>query len=223
MSYQNLVEYIRELVNSHRHAAGEGNTPIKSDSIIASLVQHPFPAFRLRSRQQIQRLNAEYWGGHKVGEQIRLVVERFPTLALRPAFGNQGRLVYVDATHLVYVDTGIAWANVGAAVAHHASHETGGDDVVALSRANMSDFFDADFWINIPDKPSTFAPASHGDEAHTGSIIPDDDQDFQENEALAFRVENVADLPEAGHAGRVVFLLSDGKIYVDTGSAWVAW
>lgn len=89
-------------------------------------------------------------------------------------------------------------------IAHHATHEHAGSDVVALSKADMSDF-------------------SHGASAHTGSVVPAADQDFSEHQALAFRVENLATLPTAGNKGRLVLQTSDNKIYYDNGSAWVAW
>jgi len=64
---------------------------------------------------------------------------------------------------------------------------------------------------------------AHGSASHSGSIIPAADQNFQEYQALAFRVENLASLPGAGNKGRLVLLTTDNKVYYDNGTAWVAW
>lgn len=43
---------------------------------------------------------------------------------------------------------------------------------------------------------------------------------LNENQALAFRFENVASLPSAGNQGRVVFNTSNSKFYGDNGTSW---
>lgn len=63
---------------------------------------------------------------------------------------------------------------------------------------------------------------AHGSSLHSGSVIPAADQDFQEYQALAFRVENLASLPAAGNKGRLVCLTTDNKVYYDNGTTWVA-
>jgi hypothetical protein len=45
---------------------------------------------------------------------------------------------------------------------------------------------------------------------------------FDEEDQLRFSVENVGALPDVGNPGRLVFLTTDGKVYVDTGTDWVA-
>jgi hypothetical protein len=63
---------------------------------------------------------------------------------------------------------------------------------------------------------------AHGYVSHSGSIIPAADQNFGEQQALAFRVENLASLPAAGNKGRLVLLTTDNKVYFDNGTSWVA-
>lgn len=63
----------------------------------------------------------------------------------------------------------------------------------------------------------------HGSAAHTGSVIPAANQNFQKYQALAFRAENLAGLPAAGNEGRIAQNTNDHKMYYDNGSAWVAW
>lgn len=47
------------------------------------------------------------------------------------------------------------------------------------------------------------AAASHGSSAHTGSIIPNANQDFQKNQALQFVVENRTSDPTSPVAGQM--------------------
>ena len=234
------IRYAQSLLRNHAHAAGDGSRGINTDVIIKSR-KRIGPPLEVQSRQMNLRLNAKFWGGRKVGDPLGLpfVIERFPDIAHRPAFGKQGRLIYIDDLDVIQLDVGTAW--------------------LAIAEEGSID------WANILNKPSTFPPsahqldsssyhtvsglttghflkatgatsfgfaahglsygdvgaaaASHGDEAHSGSIIPDADQDFLENEALAFRVENLDSLPSAGNAGRLVCVA--GVVYYDSGSGWV--
>ena len=210
------IRYAQSLLRNHAHAAGDGSRGINTDVIIKSR-KRIGPPLEVQSRQMNLRLNAQLWGGHKVGDPIGLplVIERFPNVAHRPTFGTQGRLVYIDSQDAIYLDIGTAW--------------------LAIAEEGAID------WDNILNKPTVFPPESHSadkvtsgifDSAripshsaakHTGSVIPATDQDFQEYQALAFRVENLGSLPSAGNKGRLVLLTTDNRVYWDDGSTWVAW
>jgi len=210
------IRYAQSLLRNHAHAAGDGSRGINTDVIIKSR-KRIGPPLEVQSRQMNLRLNAQFWGGHRVGDPIGLpfVIERFPSVAHRPAFGTQGRLVYIDSQDAIYLDIGTAWLGIA---------EEG-----------------AIAWDNILNKPTVFPPESHsadkvtsgifdsaripshGAGKHTGSVIPAADQDFQEYQALAFRVENLAGLPAVGNKGRLVLLTTDNRVYWDDGSTWVAW
>jgi hypothetical protein len=193
------MKYARKQVTDHGHATLEGVRGIRTDVPIRSSVRSPFPFARIKSKQLVRRLNADLLDGYHAIELIAPTILRVPQVATigdLPAFGTIGRLFYVIASDALYLDIGTEW--------------------VPLAEEGAID------WSNINNKPSTFAPTAHDDSAHTGSIIPDANQDFQENEALAFRVENIGTLPTAGNKGRLVCLTTDNKVYYDTGSAWVA-
>jgi hypothetical protein len=191
MSQSDAMKYARKQVTDHGHATLEGVRGIRTDVPIRSSVRSPFPFARIKSKQMVKRLNAEYWGGYKIFDANIPFI--FQNVAMLPAFGTPGRIVWFG--NAAYVDTGSGWQ--------------------PLALETTID------WSNILGKPSTFPPSDHDYEAHYGSIIPDANQDFQENEALAFRVENVATLPTAGNVGRLVCLTSTGVVYYDNGSDWV--
>ena len=99
---------------------------------------------------------------------------------------------------------------------------TSGREIKAKG-ASADAVYEAVDYGELTSVPSTFTPIAHGSGYHTGSIIPAADQNFQEQQALAFRVENLATLPAAGNKGRLVLLTTDNKVYYDNGTAWVAW
>ena len=93
--------------------------------------------------------------------------------------------------------------------------------VIKAKGAGADPVYEAVDYYELTSVPSTFTPSAHGSAAHTGSIIPAADQNFQEQQALAFRVENLGGLPAAGNKGRLVLLTTDNKVYYDNGSSWV--
>ena len=230
-----LYRYVNQLNATHKHSTSDGSSGINTDLPIKSRVRLQ-PPFIIQSRAMVKRLNAERWGGYKVGDaNIPFIIQN---VAMMPAFGTPGRIVWFGAA--AYVDTGSSWVALALEGAidwsnildkpstfppstHASTHESGGDDEVYILQSQVSNFFQEPFWSSIPDLPSTFPPSTHSASAHSGSIIPAANQNFQEYQALALRVENVATLPAAGNLGRVAFQTSDNKLYYDNGSTWVAW
>ena len=132
--------------------------------------------------------------------------------------------------------------------AHHASHETGGSDALtalaasiitsgqlALARggshADLSGTGGSGQFLKQlssggdvtvaaildAEVPSTLTNKTLGSGTAFGA-----NPNFSENQALAFRVENVAGLPAAGNKGRLALLTTDNKVYYDNGTIWVA-
>jgi hypothetical protein len=222
MSQNDAMKYARKQVTDHGHATLEGVRGIRTDVPIRSSVRSPFPPFRIKSKQLVKRLNAELWGGHYLGDAMPITIENLLTL---PAGGKKGRLVFVGG--VVYYDNGSSLQQLGGADSAAYYLLTQAD--AALPHATVVSaypFADADLaalaYGKLTGVPSTFTPVSHGAAYHTGSIIPAADQNFGEQQALAFRVENLATLPAAGNKGRLVLQTSDNKVYYDNGSTWVA-
>jgi hypothetical protein len=55
-----------------------------------------------------------------------------------------------------------------------------------------------------------------GPYVNTGGDVMTGNLAMSLNEITSFKIENVSDLPMAGNAGRIVYLESDGHLYLDT-------
>jgi len=108
-----------------------------------------------------------------------------------PSAGIAGRFFLKTDTLELYYDNGSSWVKVGRLAgldldAHASRHNIGGADEIpdlstlrsdfdthagnpsahhtkTTSRSEITDFWNAPFWGNIPDKPSTFPPENHAD------------------------------------------------------------
>jgi hypothetical protein len=58
------MKYARKQVTDHGHATLEGVRGIRTDVPIRSSVRSPFPPFRIKSKQKVLRLNADYLDGY---------------------------------------------------------------------------------------------------------------------------------------------------------------
>lgn len=221
MSQSDVMKYARKQVTDHGHATLEGVRGIRTDVPIRSSVRSPFPPFRIKSKQMVKRLNAELHGGWNINDILNYISTHGGDLTAKylltgsdPSLPNA---VVVSAYPFADVDlAAIAWSKVSGKPStfppslHASTHELLGNDILTID------------WSQLLSIPSTFPPSAHGAAAHSGSIIPTADQNFGEQEALAFRVENVATLPSSGNKGRLCLQLTDNKVYYDNGSAWVA-
>jgi len=261
------IRYAQSLLRNHAHAAGDGSRGINTDVIIKSR-KRIGPPFEVQSRQMNLRLNAQFWGGHKVGDPVGLpfIVERFPDIAHRPAFGTQGRLIYIDGLDVIQLDVGTAWLAIAEegsidwenilnkpstfpatphvlldGSVHSDSYATSvlrgmlavGQNVGGIifwkglalgstGKIPISDGTDLVYRLLVDaDLPATLTGHTLASPTLNGTITIGADANFSENQALNFKVENVASLPAAGNKGRLVCLIATGVVYYDNGSGWV--
>jgi hypothetical protein len=193
-------------------------------------------------------LNAPSLSGNLDFNHFQAVEMRAENVAADPAVGHPGRLVYKTTTGELLYENGSSWFALGVNTTPTwdtvlaAGNSAGGNNVdinnnevlnvrienvgalPATGNQGRLVFYNGDGRMYV-DNGSSWKIASIQTWAETlanGASAGATDPDFNERQALRFRVENLGSDPAAANAGRLYFNTASNSLKLDNGSAIIS-